>query len=149
MVLSSCLSHKAFNLLNVKMFLCTVMYSLFTVLLTLSLSQRGHCYGHQPRQVASSIASINQSTWNAFNATVSGHLHNGEPMMAPCYTDYDGVLKYPDVAECFVLQSARSDTVLVSDYFGGYINVRSCLFYHQLLHVKKAISLVFVKIDLI
>lgn len=99
------------------------MFSLLTVLLTLSPPQQGHCYVHQPRQVASSIASINQSTWNAFNATVSGHLHNGEPMMAPCYTDYDGVLKIPDVAECSILQNERSDTVSVSDYFGGYINV--------------------------
>lgn len=47
-------------------------------------------------------------------------------MMAPCYTDYDGLLKIPEVAECSVLQSERSDTASVSDYFGGYINVWCC-----------------------
>lgn len=89
---------------------------------TLLFLPLGHCI--QRRRPFTSILSINQSTWDAFNASISGHLFNGEPIMASCYTHYNGKLQVPDAEQCAILQRSRSDPVFVSDYFGGYMNVR-------------------------
>lgn len=113
------------------MFLCATLPSLLFVSPILCLLQQGHCHEQRPRQAGPSITSMSQSAWDAFNATVSGRLHNGEPMMAPCYLDYDGTFQIPNIVECSNLQNNRSDTVLVSDHFGGYINVGLYVPYHS------------------
>ena len=37
-----------------------------------------------------SVLSVSQSDWEAFNASVSGRLHNGVPLLAPCYKAFNG-----------------------------------------------------------
>jgi hypothetical protein len=37
-----------------------------------------------------SVLSVSQSDWQAFNASVSGRLHNGVPLLAPCYRTFNG-----------------------------------------------------------
>lgn len=37
-----------------------------------------------------SVLSVSQSDWEAFNASVSGRLHNGAPLLAPCYKIFNG-----------------------------------------------------------
>ena len=37
-----------------------------------------------------SVLSVSQSDWEAFNASVSGRLHNGVPLLAPCYRAFNG-----------------------------------------------------------
>lgn len=37
-----------------------------------------------------SVLSVSDSDWDAFNASVSGRLQVGVPMLAPCYTNYNG-----------------------------------------------------------
>ena len=70
-----------------------------------------------------SLSTINESTWDAFNSSVSGRLRNGQPMLAPCYTNFNGHAQLPDHQECSALQSHQSDSDFVSKHFGGYQNV--------------------------
>ncbi|KAL2863989.1 uncharacterized protein BJX67DRAFT_362191 [Aspergillus lucknowensis] len=69
-----------------------------------------------------SIASITDSEWDAFNATVSGRLRNGEPMLAPCYTRYNGEAQEPDLEQCSVLQKDGGDLTYATGQFGMYVN---------------------------
>ncbi|KAL4820470.1 hypothetical protein BDW67DRAFT_95530 [Aspergillus spinulosporus] len=66
------------------------------------------------------LSSVSQAAWAAFNETVEGHLYDGEPILAPCYSQYDGQPQRPDVEECTVLQSGRTNGLFTSDHFGGY-----------------------------
>ncbi|KAL2834635.1 hypothetical protein BJY01DRAFT_253003 [Aspergillus pseudoustus] len=75
------------------------------------------------RPRTSSLLSVSGSAWNTLNSSINGHLHNGEPLLAPCYTRYNGHLQRPDVVECAVLQRNRTNGPFVSDHFGGYQNV--------------------------
>ncbi|KAL4886476.1 hypothetical protein BJY04DRAFT_228338 [Aspergillus karnatakaensis] len=67
-----------------------------------------------------SILSVPQTHWDRFNETVSGRLRHGIPMLAPCYTTYNGEEQTVNTKECDVLQQGRGDPLFVSDYFGGY-----------------------------
>ncbi|KAL2828516.1 hypothetical protein BDW59DRAFT_178861 [Aspergillus cavernicola] len=67
-----------------------------------------------------SVLSVSQSAWEALNASVSGRLNNGIPMLAPCYDVYNGEEQVLNIEECNLLQEHRSDHLFVSDRFGGY-----------------------------
>ncbi|KAL2871959.1 uncharacterized protein BJX67DRAFT_376809 [Aspergillus lucknowensis] len=67
-----------------------------------------------------SVFSVTQSDWDAFNASVSGRLHDGVPMLASCYAVYNGESQEPDPRECDILQENRGNHLFVSDQFGGY-----------------------------
>ncbi|KAL3470593.1 hypothetical protein BJX99DRAFT_267297 [Aspergillus californicus] len=67
-----------------------------------------------------SVLSVSQSAWDAFNGSVSGRLHDGLPMLAPCYYNYEGAEQTPETDVCSALQQHRSDHLFVSDHFGGY-----------------------------
>ncbi|KAL2843126.1 hypothetical protein BJY01DRAFT_216075 [Aspergillus pseudoustus] len=67
-----------------------------------------------------SLLSVAQADWDAFNASVAGQLHDGIPMLAPCYTVYNGESQDPDPSACTTLQESRHDLFFVSDNFGGY-----------------------------
>ncbi|KAL4801828.1 hypothetical protein BDV18DRAFT_70148 [Aspergillus unguis] len=69
-----------------------------------------------------SIASIPQDVWTSFNASVSGHLHIGEPMLAPCYKKYNGETQSPNPAECTPLQFHGGDLAFATGQFGYYVN---------------------------
>ncbi|KAL4787306.1 hypothetical protein BJX76DRAFT_345599 [Aspergillus varians] len=69
-----------------------------------------------------SLSTVNQSTWEAFSKKVGGRLHDGEPMLAPCYTRYNGQEQTPNAEECSTLQTNRSNAVFTSQHFGGYRN---------------------------
>jgi hypothetical protein len=66
-----------------------------------------------------SIASLNQEKWDAFNSTISGRLHNGQPMLAPCFYRYNGQSQRPG-AECSTVQENKGASESIVDYFGGY-----------------------------
>ncbi|KAL4863949.1 hypothetical protein BDV12DRAFT_201592 [Aspergillus spectabilis] len=68
-----------------------------------------------------SIASITDAQWNAFNETVSGNLRNGEPMLAPCYTRYNGQSQSPDLDQCAVVQTKGGDLNFATGQFGYYV----------------------------
>ncbi|KAL2800369.1 FAD-binding domain-containing protein [Aspergillus keveii] len=74
-----------------------------------------------------SIASLNQEKWDAFNSTISGRLHNGQPMLAPCFYRYNGQSQRPG-AECSTVQKNKGASESIVDYFGGYqyVNWASC-----------------------
>ncbi|KAL3479627.1 hypothetical protein BJX99DRAFT_267991 [Aspergillus californicus] len=74
-----------------------------------------------PRRRAS-IASIPDAEWNRFNATVSGHLHNGEPMLAPCCTLYNGEPHTPDLERCAVVMNNGSNMTFATGQFGLYVS---------------------------
>ncbi|KAL4860880.1 hypothetical protein BDV12DRAFT_204599 [Aspergillus spectabilis] len=74
-------------------------------------------------RATSSLSSVNASTWSILSASVSGRLYDGEPLLAPCYTRYNGHLQRPDIQECTVLQNNRTNGVFISNHFGGYQNV--------------------------
>ncbi|KAL4890020.1 FAD-binding domain-containing protein [Aspergillus ambiguus] len=74
------------------------------------------------RGLSASLSSVNQSTWNAFSKSINGRLHNGRPMMAPCYLNYNGKSQIPDLGQCLKLQGSQLDSVFISDHFGGYQN---------------------------
>ncbi|PYH88394.1 FAD-binding domain-containing protein [Aspergillus ellipticus CBS 707.79] len=86
----------------------------FTLLIALGVSP--------VRAARASLQSVSQSKWDSFNQSVSGRVYDGEPFLAPCYNTYNGQLKMPDYEECTLLQSNRSQSVFISDYFGGYEN---------------------------
>ncbi|KAL3463272.1 hypothetical protein BJX64DRAFT_276583 [Aspergillus heterothallicus] len=67
-----------------------------------------------------SLFSVAQADWDAFNASVSGQLRDGIPMLAPCYTVYNGKSQVPDSSTCSTLQESRHDLSFVSEHFGGY-----------------------------
>ncbi|KAL2835353.1 hypothetical protein BJY01DRAFT_223828 [Aspergillus pseudoustus] len=67
------------------------------------------------------ISSIAAAEWDAFNATVSGRLRNGEPMLAPCYTHYNGEAQKPDQAQCANLQKNGGDLTFATGQFGYYM----------------------------
>ncbi|KAL2813870.1 FAD-binding domain-containing protein [Aspergillus granulosus] len=71
----------------------------------------------------SSLSSVSESAWNTFNLSINGRLRNGEPLLAPCYTRYNGHFQRPDVQECAILQKNRTNGPFISDHFGGYQNV--------------------------
>ncbi|KAL3464810.1 hypothetical protein BJX64DRAFT_297928 [Aspergillus heterothallicus] len=91
------------------------------ILLVALLAALGHVEAIGPR--ASSLSSVSQSAWDNFNASINGHLRNGEPLLAPCYTRYNGHLQKPDTQQCTILQKNRTNGPFVSDHFGGYQNV--------------------------
>jgi hypothetical protein len=68
-----------------------------------------------------SVASIPSSTWDTFNSTISGHLRNGEPMLAPCYTRYNGESQTPDHEQCANLQKNGGDLTFATGQFGYYV----------------------------
>ncbi|KAL4940755.1 hypothetical protein BDV06DRAFT_213210 [Aspergillus oleicola] len=68
------------------------------------------------------LSSINQSTWDAFNARVNGRLHNGEPMWAPCYRRVNGHTQRPDLGECAVLQENTGNATFSTAQFAGFRN---------------------------
>ncbi|KAL3438151.1 hypothetical protein BDV09DRAFT_206043 [Aspergillus tetrazonus] len=67
-----------------------------------------------------SVLSVSDSDWDAFNASVSGRLQVGVPMLAPCYTNYNGQQQDVDPEVCDALQQNRADHLFVTDQFGGY-----------------------------
>jgi hypothetical protein len=67
----------------------------------------------------SSILSVSQSTWDTFNATISGRLHDGRPMFAPCFYVYNGTFQIPS-RECLHLQRIKNNDHHISQHFGGY-----------------------------
>ncbi|KAF9890088.1 hypothetical protein FE257_006249 [Aspergillus nanangensis] len=71
---------------------------------------------------AMSLLNVSQSSWNMFNASVSGHLHNGQPMMAPCYINYNGHIQRLDLGKCLSLEKNETDSIFIADHFGGYQN---------------------------
>ncbi|KAI9372487.1 hypothetical protein BJX61DRAFT_533913 [Aspergillus egyptiacus] len=68
----------------------------------------------------SPVWSIDQENWDAFNASVSGRLYNGMPMLAPCFKIYNDGPQTPMPEVCDRLQRHRADHLFVSDHFGGY-----------------------------
>ncbi|RDW93782.1 uncharacterized protein DSM5745_01104 [Aspergillus mulundensis] len=72
-----------------------------------------------PRPTAP-LSSVSQAAWEAFNETVGGRLYNGEPVLAPCYPNYNGEPQRSDAEECTVLQSSRNNGSFTSDNFGAY-----------------------------
>ncbi|KAL4942348.1 hypothetical protein BDV06DRAFT_211930 [Aspergillus oleicola] len=88
-----------------------------------------------------SVLFVSQSDWDAFNVSVSGRLHDGVPMLAPCYGVYDGVEQKPDTETCSTLQSNRHDHLFVSNHFGGYqeSNWAGCQSTGDNCAVKKAV----------
>ncbi|KAL2827202.1 FAD-binding domain-containing protein [Aspergillus cavernicola] len=73
-------------------------------------------------RVTVSLASVNQSAWDALDRSVGGRLYDGEPMLAPCYIRYNGQVQRPDIGECVVLQQNRTKLGFASNEFGGYQN---------------------------
>ncbi|KAL2833862.1 hypothetical protein BDW59DRAFT_179503 [Aspergillus cavernicola] len=69
-----------------------------------------------------SIASISTADWDAFNATVSGNLRNGEPMLAPCYTRYNGAPQTPNLEQCANVQKNGGNLSFATEQFGLYVN---------------------------
>ncbi|KAL2842591.1 FAD-binding domain-containing protein [Aspergillus pseudodeflectus] len=71
----------------------------------------------------SSLSSVSDTAWQSLNSSVGGRLYYGEPLLAPCYTRYNGHFQRPDAQECSILQRNRTNGPFVSDHFGGYQNV--------------------------
>ncbi|KAL4954525.1 hypothetical protein BDW69DRAFT_205151 [Aspergillus filifer] len=69
-----------------------------------------------------SIASVPDDVWVCFNASVSGHLRNGEPMLAPCFARYNGEVPTADLAQCATVQTKGGDLAYASSQFGAYLN---------------------------
>lgn len=67
---------------------------------------------------SSSLISIDQRTWKAFNQSISGRLFDGRPMLTPCFDSYNGHQQVQNSTKCTELRQESS-----SDYFGGYQNV--------------------------
>jgi hypothetical protein len=72
---------------------------------------------------ATSLLFVNDTAWQSLNSSVGGRLYDGEPLLAPCYTRYNGHFQRPDAQECSILQTNRTNGPFVSDHFGGYQNV--------------------------
>ncbi|KAL5335987.1 hypothetical protein BJX70DRAFT_304232 [Aspergillus crustosus] len=68
-----------------------------------------------------SLATISPEQWAELNTTVSGNLHVGEPMLAPCYTRYNGRPQSPDLAQCALVQSKGGDLDFATTQFGYYV----------------------------
>ncbi|KAL4985204.1 hypothetical protein BDW68DRAFT_148011 [Aspergillus falconensis] len=71
-------------------------------------------------RTTASLSSVNQAAWAALNKTVGGRLYDGEPMLAPCYSRYNGQAQRPDAEYCTLLLNGRSNGSFTSDQFGGY-----------------------------
>ncbi|KAL4876180.1 hypothetical protein BJY04DRAFT_231890 [Aspergillus karnatakaensis] len=67
------------------------------------------------------LSSITDEQWSAFNETVSGNLHNGEPMLAPCYARYNGQVQKPDLGQCATVQAKGGDLNFATTQFGYYV----------------------------
>ncbi|KAL4899568.1 hypothetical protein BDW74DRAFT_171478 [Aspergillus multicolor] len=67
-----------------------------------------------------SVLSVSDADWDAFNSSVSGRLQNGVPMLAPCYTNYNGQQQDVDSQVCDALQQNRANHLFVTEQFGGY-----------------------------
>ncbi|KAL4979770.1 hypothetical protein BDW66DRAFT_157213 [Aspergillus desertorum] len=67
-----------------------------------------------------SLSSVSQEAWAALNKTVGGRLYDGEPMLAPCYSRYDGQAQSINSEECTLLQNGRRNGSFTSNQFGGY-----------------------------
>ncbi|KAL4924430.1 uncharacterized protein BDV17DRAFT_211283 [Aspergillus undulatus] len=75
---------------------------------------------HGHTHTSGTMLSVSQLDWEVFNASVSGRLHDGIPMLAPCYGSYDGGEQTLNTETCSILQGNRQDHLFVSDQFGGY-----------------------------
>ncbi|KKK21133.1 hypothetical protein P175DRAFT_0507165 [Aspergillus ochraceoroseus IBT 24754] len=71
-----------------------------------------------------SVGTVSDQDWDTFNASVSGRLYNGEPMLAPCYTNYNGEPQVPNLEECIVVQGKKGDPTFITGQFGGYMNTQ-------------------------
>ncbi|KAJ0413820.1 FAD-binding domain-containing protein [Aspergillus carlsbadensis] len=93
------------------------MYSLALLSLTLTASAASRA----------SIASVSQDKWDALNSTISGRLHNGQPMLAPCFYRYNGQSQRPS-AECSAVQENKAASESIVEHVGGYqyVNWASC-----------------------
>ncbi|KAL4792654.1 hypothetical protein BDV19DRAFT_400467 [Aspergillus venezuelensis] len=69
-----------------------------------------------------SVASVPDDVWDSFNASVSGNLRNGEPMLAPCFARYNGELQTADLGQCATVQTKGGDLSYASGQFGTYLN---------------------------
>lgn len=75
-------------------------------------------------QTWASLSSIGAATWNALNATVGGRLHEGAPMMSPCYPSSHDPTQPLDAAQCTAEQELLLNSTLASNEFPWYHNVR-------------------------
>lgn len=71
------------------------------------------------RPVLSSLLSVDQASWDAFNQDISGRLFDGRPMMSPCFNNYNGQPQRINHTRCMELRRENSPSL----YFGGYQNV--------------------------
>ncbi|KAL5359266.1 FAD-binding domain-containing protein [Aspergillus floccosus] len=78
------------------------------------------------RNPKASLLSVNQSTWDAFNQSIMGRLHDGQPMMAPCYLHYNGEIQTPNLEQCLGLQRNQLDSVFISDHFEKQATGQGC-----------------------
>ncbi|PYI17264.1 FAD-binding domain-containing protein [Aspergillus violaceofuscus CBS 115571] len=80
--------------------------------------------GAQPSnpQTWASLSSISTATWNAFNATVAGRLHEGTPMLSPCYPSSHDPTKPLHAAQCTAEQELLLNSTLASNEFPWYHN---------------------------
>ncbi|KAL4935246.1 hypothetical protein BDV06DRAFT_234519 [Aspergillus oleicola] len=69
-----------------------------------------------------SIVSVPDDVWDSFNVSVSGHLRNGAPMLAPCFARYKGDLQAADLGQCATVQTKGGDLSFASSQFGAYLN---------------------------
>ncbi|KAL4809499.1 hypothetical protein BDV18DRAFT_157254 [Aspergillus unguis] len=70
--------------------------------------------GHNP------VSAASQADWNTFNASISGRLYTGEPILAPCFAAFNGREQTVDTQQCEIIQKNRGDHAFVSSKFGGY-----------------------------
>ncbi|KAL4929863.1 FAD-dependent oxidoreductase [Aspergillus undulatus] len=68
------------------------------------------------------LSSIDKATWDDLSAKVGGRLYDGEPMWAPCYSQYNGQTQEPDVAECTEVQNHKGNATFSTARWGGYRN---------------------------
>ncbi|RAH72409.1 FAD-binding domain-containing protein [Aspergillus aculeatinus CBS 121060] len=73
-------------------------------------------------QTWASLSSISAATWNALNATVGGRLHEGAPMMSPCYPFSHDLTQPLDAAQCTAEQELLLNSTLASNEFPWYHN---------------------------
>ncbi|RAL15380.1 FAD-binding domain-containing protein [Aspergillus homomorphus CBS 101889] len=69
-----------------------------------------------------SLSSISQATWEAFNTTLSGRLHEGAPMMSSCYPSMNNPTEQQDPTQCAAEQSLLLNANLASNEFSWYSN---------------------------
>ncbi|KAL4959597.1 uncharacterized protein BDV14DRAFT_184338 [Aspergillus stella-maris] len=87
---------------------------------TTSLAPAAAALDHSSGSASAPVFSVTQSDWDAFNASVSGRLHDGIPMLSPCFADFNGVEQNPDTEACSTIQSNRQNHTFISTHFSGY-----------------------------